>query len=89
MGEVQQKDFEALKKVLTAAPILARPEFELPFRLQTDTSSTGLGTALTQVLDSCRQKLHGYWARMLGSRVGGKEIPSLFGGLPLWSDNGP
>ena len=40
-----------MKRVLTAAPILARPEFELPFRLQTDANSTGLGAALTQVLD--------------------------------------
>ena len=50
-GEEQQKAFEALKKVLTAASILARPEFELLFRLQILASSTGLGAVLTQVLD--------------------------------------
>ena len=50
-GEEQQKAFEVLKKVSTATPILARPEFELPFRLQTDDSSTGPGAVLTQALD--------------------------------------
>ena len=42
---------EALKTALTTAPILAHPRFELPFTLQTDACTTGLGALLTQEND--------------------------------------
>lgn len=37
-----------LKKLLTSAPVLTCPDFQLPFILQTDASDHGLGVALTQ-----------------------------------------
>ena len=48
-GEQQQKAMDTLKEKLTTAPILACPDFSLPFSLQTNAFSTGLGAALTQV----------------------------------------
>ena len=50
-GEDQKNAFETLKTALTTAPILAHPRFELPFTLQTDACTTGLGALLTQEHD--------------------------------------
>ena len=48
----QQEAFEALKKALSSAPILAYPVFnivgEIPYHLQTDAGASGLGVVLTQ-----------------------------------------
>ncbi|CAB3997885.1 Retrovirus-related Pol poly from transposon, partial [Paramuricea clavata] len=45
------KAFHTLKSCLTSAPILAYPDFSLPFELNTDASSTGIGFALCQTQD--------------------------------------
>ena len=44
-----QDAFDRLKTLLTASPITAFPDFNLPFRLYTDASTAGLGTILAQV----------------------------------------
>ena len=43
-----QMAFEELQTRLTAAPVLAFPNFEVPFRLETDASGHGLGAVLAQ-----------------------------------------
>lgn len=40
--------FEDVKQALVSAPVLASPNFSLPFVLQCDASDTGLGSVLTQ-----------------------------------------
>ena len=50
-GEEQQRAFEMLLLMLTQAPVLARPDFNKPFCVQTDASSYALGAVLTQNLD--------------------------------------
>ncbi|KAG0848253.1 hypothetical protein G6F17_011811 [Rhizopus arrhizus] len=45
------KSFETLKKLLTTAPVLARPDFNKNFILVTDASKLGLGCVLTQLDD--------------------------------------
>lgn len=50
-GEEQQAAFEFAKHALTTRPVLAYPDFALPFELATDASAVGLGAVLMQRVD--------------------------------------
>lgn len=50
-GDDQVRVFDRIREHLIAAPILACPDFEQPFILQTDASSVGLGAVLTQTVE--------------------------------------
>ena len=43
-----EEAFQALKKFLTSAPILAQPDIDRPFDVYCDASRTGLGCMLMQ-----------------------------------------
>lgn len=43
-----QTAFETLKQALTSAPVLALPDFRLPFTVETDASAIGMGAILSQ-----------------------------------------
>ncbi|KAG0929270.1 hypothetical protein G6F26_012082 [Rhizopus arrhizus] len=47
--EKTTESFQTLKKLLTTAPVLTRPDFNKPFILVTDASKAGLGCILTQL----------------------------------------
>lgn len=49
--EEQQTAFEKIRNLLTEAPILSRPNFDVTFVLQTDVSHNGIGAVLTQTID--------------------------------------
>ena len=50
-GDEQQQAFDQLVSALTSTPVLAFADFEKPFILQTDASSVGLGSVLSQEHD--------------------------------------
>ena len=47
-SEAAQSAFEILKELCVNAPILAFPDYKLPFILHTDSSTEGLGAVLYQ-----------------------------------------
>ena len=63
-GVDQHASFEALKTHLVTSPTLACPDFSLPFTLQTDASSVGLGAVLTQNIDG-HERVIAYASRSL------------------------
>ena len=54
-----------MKQCLTTAPILAFPNYNKSFILDTDASNTGIGTVLSQLDDSGRERVITYASRTL------------------------
>lgn len=61
-----QHTFESLKQALLTAPVMALPNFERPFVVETDASERGLGAVLMQ-----DQHPIAYLSRALGPRLPG------------------
>jgi hypothetical protein len=54
-GPSQQGDFEELKNRLCTTPVLAYPNFELPFTLTTDAFKVAVAAILSQVQDGAER----------------------------------
>jgi hypothetical protein len=46
--DLEQAAFHALKQALISTPVLALPDFTLPFDIETDASDRGIGAVLIQ-----------------------------------------
>jgi len=55
-----EESFNTLRQRLTSAPILAHPDYSLPFILDTDTSATSLGAVLSQVHSDGKEYIIAY-----------------------------
>ena len=60
-----QEAFENLRSRLTRAPILAFPDYTLPFVLDTDASDLGIGAVLSQVSSLGQEQVVAYGSRLL------------------------
>lgn len=60
----EQSVFDELKSILSSPPILAYPDFTLPFELHTDASTKALGAVLYQKQDN-QKRVIAYASRAL------------------------
>ena len=60
-----ERAFQQLRDSLTSTPILAHPDFNRPFILDTDASDTGIGAVLSQVDEAGRERVISYGSRLL------------------------
>lgn len=66
-GDEQEEAFTFIKQKLTESPILSCPDFDKPFKLQTDASNDGLGAVLFQVDQDGCEKVIAYASRTLNA----------------------
>ena len=60
-----QKAFQNIKDVLMSAEVLAFPNYDLPFILDTDASEEGIGAVISQVQEDGNERPIAYAARAL------------------------
>ena len=65
-GPTQKEAFERLKERLCSAPLLAFPDFKLPFILTTDASKVAVGAILSQVQNGIERPI-AYASRQLNN----------------------
>ena len=64
-GDDCKRAFDDLRQSLCSAPILAYPDFNRPFILDTDASDLGIGGVLSQVDEEGRERVVAYGSRSL------------------------
>ncbi|CAH1254301.1 GIN1 [Branchiostoma lanceolatum] len=65
-GDDCQTAFETLKNMLTSSPVLAYPDFNVPFIVDSDASDFGIGGVLSQLHDG-QERVVLYFSRTLDS----------------------
>ena len=60
-----QEAFEELRQQLVSPPILAFPDYQKPFILDTDASNLGIGAVLSQEQDDGQERVIAYGSRIL------------------------
>jgi hypothetical protein len=65
----QNKAFQQLKQVMSQPPLLALPDFKLPFTLETDACHSGIGAVLMQ-----QARPLAYFSKSLGPKNADKSV---------------
>ena len=83
-GPLQQEAFDKLKLVMSNPPLLALPDFSIPFTLETDACASGLGAVLMQ-----KDRPLSYFSKCLGPKssaasVYEKEAMAILEALKKW-----
>ncbi len=84
-NDAQQQSFNTLKDVLTRAPILAFPDYSLPFTLCTDASALCIGAVLMQIEESKRPHVVAYASRVLTAAESKYSITHLEALAVVWA----
>ena len=79
-----QMAFEDLKKVMTTAPVLSMPNFELPFVIETDACGIGIGAVLMQQGHPIAFLSKALSVQNLGLSVYEKELFALVLAVTKW-----
>ena len=66
-GREQQAAFDELKRALTSAPVLAHPDPQRQWTVQTDASGYAIGAVLSQMQEDGTMRPVAYWSRKLNS----------------------
>ena len=66
-GAAEQRAFDTLKRALTSAPVLAHPDPQRQWTVQTDASGYALGAVLSQQQDDGTMRPVAYWSHKLSS----------------------
>ena len=66
-GPEEQRAFDTLKQALTSAPVLAHPDPQRQWTVQTDASGYALGAVLSQQQDDGTMRPVAYWSHKLNS----------------------
>ena len=86
--------FDTLKQKLTEAPILAHPDFEKEFVLDTDASDVAIAAVLSQKIDG-KEHVIAYASKTLSKcerrycvkrTVGSCQLCEVLQALPLWKE---
>ncbi|WVZ83697.1 hypothetical protein U9M48_030818 [Paspalum notatum var. saurae] len=79
-----EEAFQALKKALITAPILALPNFSLPFCIETDASGVGVGAVLMQQGHPLAYLIKALGPRTLGLSAYEKEYLAILIAVEHW-----
>ena len=66
-GAAEQKSFEQLKQALNSAPLLAHPDPQRQWTVQTDASGYAIGAVLSQKPDDSTMRPVAFWSHKLSS----------------------
>ncbi len=84
-NDVQQDSITTLKDALTHAPILAFPDYKLPFTMCTDASALGIDAVLMQTEEGKRPHAIRYASHMLSSAESKYSVTHLEALRVVWA----
>lgn len=82
--DVTQAAFDQLKLALSSAPVLALPDFHLPFTIETDASGVGLGAVLSQKGHPIAYFSKPFSAKLLRSSTYVRELYAITAAVKKW-----